>query len=255
MPDTSSTPARGRLVTLWRLGWTVGTACVVQGLICGLALLPVVWLWTRLATARAWGTPAFLAVAGFAVVPSYVLFALALMIVSPLAMRLAGWRTPESVEMTLTGLDWPLLDWVRTMIGTHLVRFLAGSLFRGTPIWTAYLRLAGARLGRRVYINSLAMSDYNLLDFGDDVVIGEDVHISGHTVEGGVVRTGRVRLGPKVTIGLGSVIGIDVEVGAGCQVGALSLVPKRTTLEPGATYAGIPVRRLDTDAVSSMRPE
>ena len=69
------------------------------------------------------------------------------------------------------------------MAATHIVRVFAGVLFRGSPIWTD-LRLAGARLGRRVYINSLAMADYNLLEFGDDVVIGEDVHVSGHTVEG-----------------------------------------------------------------------
>ena len=89
----------------------------------------------------------------------------------------------------------------------------AGLLFRGSPIWTAYLRLNGACIGRRVYVNTLFVSDYNLLEFGDDVVIGAEVHISGHTVEGGMVKTGRVRLGNNVTIGLGSVIEIGVDIG------------------------------------------
>jgi len=111
-----------------------------------------------------------------------------------------------------------------------------------SPIWTAYLRLSGARVGERVYIASLSLSDYNLLDLGDDVVIGADVHISGHTVEGGVVKTAGVRLGRNVTIGLGTVIDIGVDVGPDCQVGALSFVPKHTHLEAGAVYAGIPVR-------------
>jgi acetyltransferase-like isoleucine patch superfamily enzyme len=94
-------------------------------------------------------------------------------------------------------------------------------------------------------VNSLFVSDHNLLEFGDDVVIGSEVHLSGHTVEGGVVKTARVRLGREVTIGLGSVIDIGVTVGDGCQVGALSLVPKHTKLDAHCTYAGIPVRRLD----------
>jgi acetyltransferase-like isoleucine patch superfamily enzyme len=106
------------------------------------------------------------------------------------------------------------------------------------------LRLAGARLGRRVYVNSLAVTDYNLLEFGDDVVVGDDAHLSGHTVEGGLVKTAPLRLGSRVTIGLGTVLEIGVEAGDGCQVGALSFVPKHSSLEADALYAGIPARRI-----------
>ncbi len=35
-------------------------------------------------------------------------------------------------------------------------------------------RVTGARIGRRVYVNTLFISDHNLLEFGDDVVIGAD---------------------------------------------------------------------------------
>jgi acetyltransferase-like isoleucine patch superfamily enzyme len=130
------------------------------------------------------------------------------------------------------------------------VRVLAGGLFRGSPIWTVYLRLNGAQIGRRVYVNSLFVSDHNLLEFGDDVVIGSEVHLSGHTVEAGIVKTAGVRLGRDITIGLGSVIDIGVTVGDGTQIGALSFVPKHTVLEPGAVYAGIPVRRLDRQSAA-----
>ena len=148
--------------------------------------------------------------------------------------------------MRIADLEWPLLHWVRCMVAIHLVRFFAGTMFRGSPIWTAYLRLNGARLGRRVYVNSLAVSDHNLLEFGDGVVIGGDVHISGHTVERGMVKTGTVYLGRHVTIGLGSVVNIDVDIGSDTQVGALSLVPKHTRLEGGSVYVGIPVKRVDS---------
>jgi acetyltransferase-like isoleucine patch superfamily enzyme len=84
-----------------------------------------------------------------------------------------------------------------------------------------------------------------MLEFDDGVVIGENVHLSGHTVERGVVKTGRVRLGRGVTVGVGSMIGIGVEAGAGCQIGALSVVPKNTRLDPGAIYAGVPARKIE----------
>ena len=129
------------------------------------------------------------------------------------------------------------------------MRIIAGTVFRGSPIWTAYLRLAGAHLGHRVYVNSLAVTDYNLLDFGDDVVIGDGVHLSGHIVEEGLLKTARVRLGRHVTIGVGSIVDIGVEAGDGCQVGTLSLVPKHTQLEAGATYVGIPAQRRTSPAI------
>ena len=237
-----------RLTTMWRVAWTVLTTCVVQGTVCGLAVLPVMLIWTSLIEWQAPGPVVRLLTFSFMIAPSYVLFALVLLGLSPLATKLTGWRTPARAEMRIADLDWPLLDWVRYMVAIHIVRFFAGSLFRGSPLWTAYLRCNGARLGRRVYINSLAVSDHSQLAFGDDVVIGADVHISGHTVESGLVKTAPVRLGDRVTIGLGTVVNIDVEAGDDCQIGALSLVPKHSRLEGGAVYVGIPVARLKTPA-------
>ena len=98
---------------------------------------------------------------------------------------------------------------------------------------------------KRVYVNSLSISDYNLIECGDDVVIGGAVHLSGHTVEAGIVKTARVRLGNNVTIGLGSVIEIGVEIGSDSQVGALSFVPKYTKLQGGVVYAGTPAMPIE----------
>jgi carbonic anhydrase/acetyltransferase-like protein (isoleucine patch superfamily) len=220
------------------------TIVVVEALVWGVALLPVVSIWAQaFALTGSSGVVRVIAIS-MLVAPSYVLFALLLMFVSATTVRILRWGTPADVEMRIADLGWPLLSWARSMIATHIVRVFAGTLFRGSPVWTAYLRLAGARIGHRVYVNSLALTDYNLLEFGNDVVIGDDVHLSGHTVEGGVVKTAALRLGSDVTIGLGSVLEIGVEAGDGCQVGALSFVPKHTRLDARAVYAGIPAHRL-----------
>jgi acetyltransferase-like isoleucine patch superfamily enzyme len=229
---------------LWRVGWTVLTILLVQTLVCGVALVPVALIWWQVIAVT--DSPSMLGalVLSMLAVPSYALFALLLMLVSAITARALKLQTPADAQMRIADVEWPLLQWARSMVATHVVRVFAGTLFRGSPVWTAYLRLAGARLGRRVYVNSLAVTDYNLLEFGDDVVIGDDAHVSCHTVEGGVVKTASVRLGSNVTIGLGSVIEIGAEIGDGCQVGALSFVPKHTRLEDGAVYAGIPVQRI-----------
>ena len=90
------------------------------------------------------------------IIPAYGLFALSLMVLSALSVRWLGWRTPANAEMSIKAMEWPLLNWVRYMVSVHVVRLFAGSVFRATPLWTFYLRLNGARLGRGVYVNSLA---------------------------------------------------------------------------------------------------
>jgi hypothetical protein len=228
-----------------RIAWTVFSLIIAQVVICGLAAAPSVaaWLWLLRAIAE---QPAAVraAVIALALVPSYVLFAIALLFVSPIGLRVLGWRTPPEARLVIADMGWPLLDWARYGASLHVVRLLAGTWFRGSPLWTAHLRLNGARLGRRVYINTLEMSDYNLLECGDDVVIGGAAHLSGHTVEGGVVKTAGVRVGDRVTIGLGTVVEIGARIGSDTQIGAMSFVPKHAVLEGGQTYAGVPAAPL-----------
>ena len=234
-----------RVLIIARMAWTVMTLVAVQTLVCGVSAAPVLAIWLRMAPLVGSNPVARMVAFSTAIVPSYVLFALCLMVVSPLAIRLLGWRTPPDAELRIADMSWPLLAWVRYGASIHLVRVVAGTLFRGTPIWTFHLRLSGARLGKRVYVNSLAVSDYNLIECGDAVVIGGGVHMSGHTVEAGVVKTAAVRLGHDVTIGIGSVIEIGVEIGSHAQIGALSFVPKYAKLPGGTTYVGIPAMPLD----------
>jgi acetyltransferase-like isoleucine patch superfamily enzyme len=241
----SSRIVPSRPVVAWRIAWTVASLVTVQTLVCGVSAAPVVLIWYWLVSVTASAPIARLALFSVAIVPSYVLFALCVMIVSPLTTRLLRWRTPREAEMRIADMDWALLRWVRYGASIHLARVIAGTWLRGTPLWTSHLRLSGARLGKRVYVNSLSVSDYNLIECGDDVVIGGAVHMSGHTVEAGIVKTARVRLGHNVTIGLGSVIEIGVEIGSDSQVGALSFVPKYTKLQGGVVYAGTPAMPIE----------
>ena len=241
----SSRIVPSRPVVAWRIAWTVASLVTVQTLVCGVSAAPVVLIWYGLVSVTAPAPIARLALFSVAIAPSYVLFALCVMIVSPLTTRLLRWRTPPDAEMRIADMDWALLRWVRYGASIHLARVIAGTWLRGTPLWTSHLRLSGARLGKRVYVNSLSVSDYNLIECGDDVVIGGAVQMSGHTVEAGIVKTARVRLGHNVTIGLGSVIEIGVEIGSDSQVGALSFVPKYTKLKGGVVYAGAPAMPIE----------
>lgn len=237
----------------FRIGVTAVSIVLSQAIVCSIAIAPPVMIWTAAMALAPEGSIRRIALAAALLPPLYVLFALCLMPVSAVFTRAIGARTTPDVELRIADMSWTLMRWAHYMTASHVVRLVAGSLFRGSPLWTAYLRLNGARIGRRVFVNTLSIADHNLLEFGDDVVIGADVHVSGHTVERGLLKTGRVRIGPGSVIGLGSIIEIDVVIGAKCDVGALTFVPKHARLEPHATYVGIPARRL-TKAPRADRP-
>ena len=228
----------------FRIATTVVSIVVVQTIVCAVALIPSVFLWRALLAITPAGSVWRVVGVSMLLVPSYVLFALCLMPVSAATTWMIGARTRPQLTIRIADMTWPLMRWVQYMTATHIVRLFAGTLFRGSPVWTAYVRMNGARIGRRVFINTVSIADHNLLEIGDDVVIGADVHISGHTVEGGLLKTALVRLGSEVTIGLGSVIDIDVEIGRGSQIGALTFVAKHSRLEGHATYVGIPARHI-----------
>jgi len=237
---------------VYRIVVTANAIVIAQTIICGLSILPAALLWRGGVASTSTGSMWDIVVASVLVMPAYIVFALCLMPVSAIIMRLLGARTPPDAELRISEMSWPLMKWVQYMSAAHIVRLVSGSMFRGSPLWTAYLRMNGARVGKRVFINTLSISDHNLLVLGDDVVIGADVHISGHTVEDGMLKTAGVRVGSRVTIGLGSAIDIDVNIGDGCQIGALTLVPKHTRLDADAVYVGIPARKLSDRASDTL---
>lgn len=227
-----------------RYGWTVLSIFAVESLVFGLAVLPAVLFWRWHSAWQLEPESLRILILGMAAIPTYVLFSLLFMTLSALAMRFLGWRPPANAHLSIVDLEWPFLDWVRYAISLHLVRIFVGTFFRTTPIWVLYMRLNGAKLGRRVWVNSLDVTDHCLLEFGDDVVIGGGVHLSGHTVERGHLKTAPVRLSKGVTVGVGANVEIGVEAGPGCQIGALSAVPKFMQLDGKSTYVGIPARKL-----------
>ncbi len=236
-----------RHIVYARIFWCVFSSFVVESIIFGFSVLPAVLFWEWHYHWQLPG-PTYLRfiLLSMAFIPAYLLFSLFLMILSALTTRLLGWRAPIDREMPINHPDWPLLNWVRYTISIHLVRIFAGLVFRATPLWTLYMKLNGAQLGRNVFVNSLWVTDHNLLEFGDNVVIGSEVHLSGHTVERGLVKTAKVKLGKGVMVGVSAIVEIGVEAGEGCQIGAMSFVPKYAKLEAGQSYGGIPVHRLES---------
>lgn len=242
---STQTPVGSRVGVYFRVGWTILSYIVAQSIVLGASAVPAAFLVGAIAPHIPGATWARVVVGAVGLLPTYLIFALSLIVCTASTAAILRWRTAEGPPMPIREFGWPLLRWARGLMLTHVVRMLVGLPLRGSPLWGFFVRLNGARMGHRVWLNSTGIMDHALLEFGDDTVVGSDVHLSGHMVEGGMVKTGRVRVGSNVTIGVGSVVGLGVEIGNRCQVGALSFIPKGTRLEGPAMYAGAPVHRID----------
>jgi non-ribosomal peptide synthetase-like protein len=210
--------------------------------ICGIALVPAVallsWASGTLPAAGFWRILG-LGVAGAA---GYFAFGLALVLVLPVARWVTFARgTPVGRFPYFSVGAW---RWASYNALTLVLRFAFVNWIRVTPLLPFYHRLMGARIGKRVQINTAIVADQNLIEIGDDTVIGGDVTLVCHSAERGHLVTAPVRIGKGVTVGLMAVVFPGCEIGDGAIVAAGAVLSKGTRIGPGEVWAGVPARRV-----------
>jgi hypothetical protein len=94
-------------------------------------------------------------------------------------------------------------------------------------LYSAWLRLWGSRVGRRVYWTPLVeITDRSLLEIGDGVVFGHRVACYGHLIkrrgDGLVLYVRRIRIGAGAMLGAGSRLGPGAELDAGVDLPLLT---------------------------------
>ncbi|MBO0791449.1 MAG: hypothetical protein J2P36_10930, partial [Ktedonobacteraceae bacterium] len=121
------------------------------------------------------------------------------------------------------------------------VPLLIGGL-AGTPWIAPFLRLLGARIGKRVWLATTYLTEFDLVEIGDDVAIGDATSLQTHLFEDRVMKMSTVKIGEGSSIGPRSVVLYDTEVGSGATLDALSLVMKGESLPKETHWQGIPAR-------------
>ena len=113
---------------------------------------------------------------------------------------------------------------------------------RGTPWLGLYLRLMGAKVGKRCYIDTTDLTEHDLVTIGDDVALNDFAGLQTHLFEDRVMKVGAIRVGDRATIGSLAIVLYDAEVGADAQLGDLSVVMKGESLPDGTNWEGSPAR-------------
>jgi len=115
---------------------------------------------------------------------------------------------------------------------------------RGTPWLPIILRLFGVKTGKRVWMNTTDITEYDMVSIGDDSAMNEDCGPQTHLFEDRVMKVGPVKIGKRTTIGARTIILYDSELGDDVNVEPLSLIMKGENLQPGTNWGGSPVKPL-----------
>jgi non-ribosomal peptide synthetase-like protein len=132
---------------------------------------------------------------------------------------------------------------VRHWIVVRLVRLAPWGLVAGTELQCSFLRLLGARIGRRVHLNrgvDLTGGGWDLLTIGDDVTLQREVDLGLCELDAGRLVVGPVRLGDGCVLATRAGTGRDVEVGDDAIVEPLSFVGSGASVPPRTRVAGVP---------------
>ncbi|TMQ93098.1 amino acid adenylation domain-containing protein [Actinomadura soli] len=112
--------------------------------------------------------------------------------------------------------------------------------FNGTPFKNVVWRLLGVRMGRRVFDDGCAIPEKTLVTIGDECTLNAGSVIQCHSLEEGVFKSGRTRIGAGCTLGVESFVHYDVTMGDGAALDADSFLMKGEEVPPDARWVGNP---------------
>jgi len=147
---------------------------------------------------------------------------------------------------------WKVKNPLRTAFNFKLI-YLA-RYFPSTRFKNIIYRLCGAKVGKGATFGLGATLDIlfpELIEIGDNTLIGYNTVILGHEFLQGEYRTGKVQIGKCVMIGANCTILPGVRIGDNSSVSAMSLV--NCDIPAGQKWGGIPVARLRQKTHESAR--
>jgi len=175
-----------------------------------------------------------------AFVPLYVAFVLAIgLSVILLKWLVVGRYVPVTVPL------WSFFVW-RSELVTSTFENLAVNLLleplRGTPWLPAYFRLMGAKIGRRVFMDTTDLTEFDLVTIGDDAALNDAAGLQTHLFEDRVMKVSHVTVGARATVGSLAIVLYDAVIGDGAELGDLSVLMKGEALPAGTAWEGSPAR-------------
>ncbi|MCS4301803.1 Pls/PosA family non-ribosomal peptide synthetase [Chryseobacterium sp. BIGb0232] len=149
-------------------------------------------------------------------------------------------RYKES-EMPMYSLKVWLSEGITTIYEALPVQFFLDFL-RGTWWLPFFMRFLGVKIGKKVWLNTTDITEFDMVSIGDESMLNEDCGPQTHLFEDRIMKIGNVTIGSQTTINSRTIILYNTEIGNNVNIDALSLVMKGEVLSDNTSWYGSPLR-------------
>ncbi|WP_137134247.1 Pls/PosA family non-ribosomal peptide synthetase [Rhizobium sp. FKY42] len=148
-------------------------------------------------------------------------------------LLIGRWK-PESIPI------WSL-RYYRFWVVKTLIQTAPVVLFRGSPLYSLYLRLLGARLGDNTTIECRSIPVCtDLISIGDNSILRKESMLMGYRAQSGYIHTGPISIGDNAFVGMGCMIDIDTSIGNRSQLGHASSLLRGQRIPDDQHWHGSP---------------
>jgi non-ribosomal peptide synthetase-like protein len=98
----------------------------------------------------------------------------------------------------------------------------------------------GTKIGRRVYLNTTHLTEYDLVEIGDGASLNDDCTLQTHLFEDRVMKMSAVHIDSRCVVGSQAILLPGAHMEEGSVMGELSLVMKGETLPAWSGWVGSP---------------
>ncbi|MEO6903481.1 MAG: Pls/PosA family non-ribosomal peptide synthetase [Bacteroidia bacterium] len=140
---------------------------------------------------------------------------------------------------------WSIFVWKNELVNSlceNMVYPMLVNMLMGTPYAPCFFRLMGSKIGKRVYMETTEITEFDLVHIEDHVCLNQLATIQTHLFEDRVMKMSDLYIKKNASVGVMSVILYDSTMEENSAIGALSLVMKGETIPAGTVWAGSPAQ-------------
>lgn len=130
------------------------------------------------------------------------------------------------------------MSYVRVCLKTEMLQS-AGEWLSGTLMWPAWLRLAGASVGRGCEISTIIDVVPELIEIGDECFFADGIYLGGARVHRGAVTLGKTTLSDNTFLGNHAVIAAGQHLPEDILLGVCTVADEEQ-IRPGTSWFGLP---------------
>ena len=140
---------------------------------------------------------------------------------------------------------WSVFVWKNELVNSlceSMVYPLMVNILLGTPFAPFFFRLMGCKIGKRVYMESSEITEFDLVHIGDNACLNFLCTIQTHLFEDRVMKMSHLHIGNDCSVGPMAVVLYDSVMENGSSIDALSLVMKGEVIPQNTSWAGSPAK-------------